>query len=155
MKVTIVPTSLQSESKVIPIASRTAGAASSPGTFKTRHCGQSLRFALKGVLNVFQQERNFRRHVLIAGLVIVAGLLYHITVFEWAIVSVCIGLMLAVEALNSAIEYTVDLITGGIYHEKAKLAKDAAAGACLLTAIMSVMTGLCIFIPYIGAQLHR
>lgn len=135
----------QQESKVIPISSRASTA--SPQRFKAQNFLQSVGFALSGLRKIFETERNFRIHLIMGGLVIAAGLLLGVTVQEWGILMLCMGLMMAVEALNTAIEYTVDLMTGGIYHEKAKFAKDAAAGACLITALTVALVGLCIFVP--------
>ena len=59
-----------------------------------------------------------------------------------------IGGMLSLELMNTAIERAVDLITKD-YHPLAKAAKDAAAGAVFVYALLSVIIGLIIFIPKI------
>lgn len=137
----------QSEAKVIPITHRAP--LTSPQRFKAQNFGQSLGFALQGCQRALETERNFRIHLLIAVGVVAVGLYLQVNAMEWGILSLCMGLMMAVEALNTAVEYTVDLITGGIYHEKAKHAKDVAAAACLIMAISVAITGACIFIPHI------
>jgi diacylglycerol kinase len=65
---------------------------------------------------------------------------------EWAIITLLIALVLTLEAVNSAIEATVDLVTSE-YHPLAKIAKDVAAGAVWLMAITSVVIGAIIFLP--------
>ena len=140
----------QPESNVIPITHRVSIA--SPQRFKAHNFAASLQFAIHGLFRILQTERNFRIHLGLTLLVVSAAAYFQVSLAEWAILALCIGLMLAVEALNTAIEYTVDLITGGIYHETAKHAKDAAAGACLLVAISTAIVGACIFLPHLWQQ---
>jgi diacylglycerol kinase len=146
-----VTTSTQSDAKVIPISNRTA----SPQRFKTKNFAQSVGFAVSGLRNAIETERNLRTQLVIAALATVAGVLLRVSLMEWSLLVLCMGVMMAVETLNTAIEYTVDLMTGGIYHEKAKAAKDAAAGACLLTAITVAGVGACIFVPHLWQLLQR
>jgi diacylglycerol kinase len=149
-----VSSSIQQESKVIPISSR-APVVASPQRFKAQNFLQSVGFALSGIRKIFETERNFRIHLVIGALVVATALLLQVNILEWGILMLCMGLMIAVEALNTAIEYTVDLMTGGIYHEKAKFAKDAAAGACLITAFTVAVVGSCIFVPRLWLLLGR
>jgi diacylglycerol kinase len=107
---------------------------------------QSLQIALHGVSYVLRTERNAQIEGMIALLAIGLGLLLKITAVEWAIVFVLIGLVLALEILNTAVEAVVDL-TIDHYHELAKIAKDAAAGSVLLMAISSIAVGIAIFGP--------
>jgi diacylglycerol kinase len=65
---------------------------------------------------------------------------------EWAILTLLIALVLTLEALNTAIEATVDLVTSD-FHPLAKIAKDLAAGAVWLMALASVVIGMIIFLP--------
>jgi diacylglycerol kinase len=57
------------------------------------------------------------------------------------------GVVFVAESMNTAIEYTVDLITQGEFDMRAKVIKDVSAGACLLAALTSVCVGGFIFIP--------
>jgi diacylglycerol kinase len=107
---------------------------------------QSLQIALHGASYVLRTERNAQIEGMIALLAIGLGLFLNITAVEWAIVFVLIGLVLALEILNTAVEAVVDLTTDQ-YHELAKVAKDAAAGAVLLMAISSIAVGIAIFGP--------
>ena len=65
---------------------------------------------------------------------------------EWLILILTITMVLSAEIMNSAVEYLVDLSTLE-YHHLAKAAKDAAAGAVLITALAAVLVGLIIFGP--------
>jgi diacylglycerol kinase len=82
----------------------------------------------------------------IALLAIIAGIVLRITAVEWAVIFVCIGLVLSAELINTVTELAVDLLTQR-YHPMAKLAKDAGAGAVLLAALASVAVGIAIFGP--------
>ena len=75
--------------------------------------------------------------------VVIAGFVFHITPVEWCICLALFGLVMALEMVNTAVEAVVDLVT----EELAKLAKDAAAGAVLIAAIMAAIAGMIIFIP--------
>lgn len=145
---------IQPESNVIPITAH-RGSVSSPEKFKARNFAESVGFALNRIARLVKTERNFRIHLVIMGLVLSVGCYFQLKPTEWIILTVCIGLMLAVEALNTAIEATVDLMTGGIYHEMAKHAKDTAAGACLIMAFSVSIVGACVFLPHLWQKLQH
>ena len=107
---------------------------------------QSLQIALYGAFYLLRNERNAQIQLAIAACVVVAGLVFQISPVEWAILWLLIGLVLALEALNTAIEAVVDLVTEE-HHELAKIAKDVAAGAVVLMAISSLGVGITIFGP--------
>lgn len=72
---------------------------------------------------------------------------------EWIVLIFTIGSILALEAVNCAIERVVDLASPG-YHELAKQAKDLAAGAVLIASIGAAIVGLILFVPRIIALAH-
>lgn len=93
-----------------------------------------------------------RIHLTAAILVTAAGTLLRISVTEWMVCLILFGLIMSLELVNTALEAVVDLVT----QEKkplAKKAKDAAAGAVLVSAIMSAIIGLIIFLPKVFAVL--
>lgn len=107
---------------------------------------KSFRYAFEGIFHAVKTERNFKFHLIAAVIVISSGLCSDLSFTEWVIILVLIGGVLALELLNSAIERVVNLVT----MERlplAKQAKDLAAGAVLIFAIMSAIIGLLIFIP--------
>ena len=75
-----------------------------------------------------------------------AGLILKISPVEWCICLGLFGLVMALELINTAIEAVVDLVTSE-YRPLAKVAKDTAAGAVLIAAIMAAVSGLIIFVP--------
>lgn len=109
---------------------------------------KSMAYAFQGIRQTIKSERNMIIHILIAFLVVFAGIFFQINLIEWCICFLLFGLVFALELVNTAIENVVDLVTSE-HKKKAKLAKDAAAGAVLIAAIMAVVVGLCIFLPKI------
>ena len=107
---------------------------------------KSFGYAFEGIFAGIRGERNMKIHCFAAVCVIVAGVLFHISVTEWCICLVLFGLILSLELVNTAIEAVVDLVTED-KKPLAKLAKDTAAGAVLIAAVMSAMAGLLIFVP--------
>jgi len=89
-----------------------------------------------------------RIHLGVGMMAIAAGIVFKITAYEWLAIVIVISFVMILEILNTAIETLVDLYTEE-YHHLAKVAKDTAAGAVLVAAIMSVCVGLIIFLPKI------
>lgn len=107
---------------------------------------KSFGYAFEGIFAGIRGERNMKIHCFAAVCVIVAGVLFHISVTEWCICLVLFGIILSLELVNTAIEAVVDLVTED-KKPLAKLAKDTAAGAVLIAAVMAAMAGLLIFVP--------
>lgn len=107
---------------------------------------RSFGYAFKGIGYAASTQLNFRVHVCAMLLVICLGVVLHISVAEWCCITICIGLVLAAELINTAIETLTDLVSLE-YNEKAGRVKDVAAGAVLITAIFAVITGAIIFVP--------
>ncbi len=106
----------------------------------------SVRFAWQGIVYAFENERNFRIDlVLLAGTALLAVLL-RFDLDHWALLVLCWGLVLGAELMNSALEVMVDLVQPD-YHRLAAIAKDCAAGAVVLTAIVAALVGLLLFMP--------
>jgi diacylglycerol kinase len=101
--------------------------------------------AAHGIAYAVRNGRNLRIELVVAVLALVANVLLRITALEWAVIIVLMGLMLACEVANTAIEATVDLASPQ-RQPLAGHAKDAAAGACLICAVCAVCAGLIIYI---------
>ena len=104
---------------------------------------RSFRFAGQGILDLFRFENNAKVHLLIAGLVVVAGFLLNLSRTEWAIILTQIGLVWAAEAFNTALEKLCDFVSPGL-HPQIKAIKDVSSGAVLILAITAVIVGLII-----------
>ena len=107
----------------------------------------SFKYAWAGVCYAFATQRNFRIHTVIATLAVSLGLFLHISAVEMSIVSVTCAMVMVLELLNTAIESVVDLTVKQTYHELAKIAKDCAAGAVLISAITAVLVAAYILLP--------
>ncbi len=85
-------------------------------------------------------------HCMAMVLVIIAGIILRLPAYKWCICLILFGLIMALELVNTAVEAVVDLVT----EERkplAKIAKDTAAGAVLIAAVMAAITGLILFVP--------
>lgn len=113
---------------------------------------KSFAYAIAGIIACVRQERNMRIHLTAAILVTAAGTLFRISAAEWIVCLILFGLVMSLELVNTALEAAVDLVT---QEQKplAKKAKDAAAGAVLVSAVMAAIIGLIIFLPKIFAIL--
>ena len=109
---------------------------------------KSLGYAISGIIQCIQKERNIKIHLVFMFLVIICGFLFRLSITEWLVCILLFGLVISLELVNTAIEAVVDLCTQE-YHPLAKIAKDTAAGAVLISAIASVVIGLIIFVPKI------
>ena len=109
---------------------------------------ESLGHALDGISYTANHERNFLIEISFAIIVVLAAYFFKVSILEWAILVLTIGMVLALEVINTAIERSVDLVTKE-YRELAKIAKDASAGAVLVMSFFSVVIGILIFLPKI------
>lgn len=111
---------------------------------------KSFRYAIRGIVVTIRTQPNAKIHLGVAMLVVASGIFFRISPVEWCLVVLCIGLVLAAEAVNTAVESTIDLVSPEI-HPLAGRAKDTAAGAVLLTSIAAAVVGSIIFWPYFRA----
>lgn len=107
---------------------------------------KSFGYAFQGIWAVIRKERNIKIHLTVMTLVIIAGCVLRISVTEWCICMILFAQVISLEIVNTAVEACVDLATEE-WKPKAKLAKDAAAGAVLVSAIFAAIIGLVIFVP--------
>jgi diacylglycerol kinase len=107
----------------------------------------SFKYAIRGIRCSVADQPNLKVLLVVAVVVVSAGFYFQITDVEWCVVLLCIGLVIGLEMMNSAVESLVDLIT----KERSPLAgriKDIAAGAVLLVAVIAVVIGVIIFGKY-------
>lgn len=109
---------------------------------------KSFKYAFEGIFTGIKKEQNMKIHIAVMIFVIIFGIMLKISKTEWIICIILFGLVISMELINTAIENTVDLITKE-KNEQAKIAKDVAAGAVLVSAIASAIIGLIIFVPKI------
>ncbi len=103
---------------------------------------------MRGLKLLLQTQHNAAIHAVATILVIVAAVLLSISPAEWALIALAIVCVWAAEALNTAVEFVVDLASPD-HHPLAGKAKDVAAGAVLVAAIGSVIVGVLVFGPHV------
>lgn len=111
---------------------------------RIKACG----YAFKGALILIKTEPPIQVQIIIAILMTAIGFYLNITTVEWMFQIFAIGLVISLEAANTAIEEIADFIHPD-YHKKIGLIKDMAAGAVFFAAITAVIIGLIIYIPYL------
>ncbi len=107
----------------------------------------SFRYAWAGIQYAFTSQRNFRIHTFIGALAITLGSTLHLSLVELAVIGVTIALVMAMELVNTALESVVDLTIDNQYHELAKVAKDCAAGAVMVSAIVALLVASLLLLP--------
>jgi diacylglycerol kinase len=113
-----------------------------------------FHYAFNGLWYALRSQRNVRVHVVIACLAIIMGIVLRISAIEFAMIFVAITGVFIAEMFNTVIELCVDLASPE-YHPLAKVAKDVAAGAVLLSAMLSVAIGLFVLGPHLWALVKR
>ncbi len=108
----------------------------------------SFKYAFNGILLLFKKEHNAWIHGFAMLLAIIMGLFFEIADMEWIAVILCIGIVLAAEAFNTAIEKIADFVEPHKNRDIEQI-KDLAAGGVLFTAIAAFVVGLIIFVPKI------
>jgi diacylglycerol kinase len=109
--------------------------------------------AFRGLWYALRTQRNARVHVSIAILAILLGIVLRISAVEFAMIFVAITSVFIAEMFNTVFELCIDLASPE-YSPLAKIAKDVAAGAVLLSAILSVVIGVFVFGPHLWGLLH-
>jgi len=107
----------------------------------------SFKYAWAGVRYAFATQRNFRIHTFIGILAVSLGAFLGIEALEMAVITMTCAIVMVLELINTAIESVVDLTVKQSYHELAKIAKDCAAGAVLVSAIAAVIVAAFILLP--------
>jgi diacylglycerol kinase len=110
----------------------------------------SFKYAFAGVVTFFSKDINGRIELAAATAVIIAGFIFNLAPNEWIAILLCIGAVLSIEMINAGIEKICDMIQPE-YHPQIKIIKDIAAGAVLVSAVVSLIIALIIFTPKISS----
>lgn len=113
---------------------------------KNKKLINSFKFAFNGIGSSIRSERNMKIHFTMMILVVLAGIILNISMWEWITCFILFGLVISLEMVNTAIEIVVDLVSP-TFNDRAGRAKDIAAGAVLVNAIVAFIIGLLIFLP--------
>lgn len=109
---------------------------------------RSVKYSLSGLVYAYRYEQSLWLHGLATILAIIMGLIFKIKLSEWAIIFIALGIILALELINTSIEAAVDLTTTKI-HPLAKIAKDCGSAASFVMSIVSLVISLFVFGPYL------
>lgn len=104
----------------------------------------SFNNAINGIIDTVRTERNMKIHLIASLGVLIACFCFDITKDEFLILAITITMVITAEIINTSIEAAIDMTTN-YYHPLAKVAKNAAAGAVLITAINALVVGYVIF----------
>lgn len=114
---------------------------------------KSANYAIEGILHGARTQRHLRYHFISAAAVLLAGFILGVSRMEFIVLTLAVILVLLAEMLNTALEYVVDLLSPE-YTEKARIVKDIAAGAVLITAFGAAVLGFIVIFPYLSALFH-
>lgn len=114
----------------------------------------SANNAIEGILHAAKTQRHLRYHFYSAITVLVLSYILGVERTDFLIISIAVILVLLSEMINTAIEYVVDMISPG-HSEKARIAKDVAAGAVLITAFGAAVLGYIILFPYFSRAFEQ
>jgi diacylglycerol kinase len=109
---------------------------------------KSFRSAFSGIAMLLRYEHNARIHLFILIIVLLAGLFLRISSSDWIAIVFASGLVFISECFNTAVEYLSDVVSPE-YNEKIKSAEDVAAAGVLISAIIAVIIGVIVFLPYL------
>ena len=109
---------------------------------------ESFRCAFRGIVYIFKTERNFKFHVMFSLLVLLCSLILNLSCVELSVILIMIAVVLTLEIINTIIENIMDFLCKD-YNLNIKIIKDMSSGAVLVSAFISVIVGLLIFIPKI------
>ncbi|MBM3676922.1 MAG: phosphatase PAP2 family protein [Actinobacteria bacterium] len=118
---------------------------------KTPSLLESFNFAFEGIIHVLRTQRNMRIHFLVATLVLVAALVFDVSRLELIALLLAIAFVLVAEMINTAVEAAVDVASTS-FDPMAKLAKDIAAGAVLISSLTAVGVGYLVFSGQVGER---
>ena len=111
---------------------------------KVKKLIDSFNYAIEGIIYSIRTQRNMRIHMIIAMLVLTACFFFDMTKMELLVITITITMVIVAEMINTAVECAIDATTN-FYHPLAKIAKNVAAGAVLVTAINAVLVAYIIF----------
>ena len=108
---------------------------------------KSIKYSLDGLFYAYRYEQCLWIYGCAVLLAVILGFIFQIRLAEWAIIFIALGIILALELINTAIEAAVDLTTTEI-HPLAKVAKDCGSAASFVMSIVSIVISLFVFGPY-------
>ena len=116
--------------------------------FSVKRFLNSFRFSWDGLKYAYKYEQSMTIHLVCTIFVIILGIWLKISALEWAICILGLGIIMAIELLNTAVEAVVDIASPEI-HPLAKIAKDTASASVGVFSFITILVDCFIFIPKI------
>ncbi|WP_294824739.1 diacylglycerol kinase family protein [uncultured Flavobacterium sp.] len=110
---------------------------------------KSVGYSVKGAYRLVTSEHSIMVQFFVGVAVTAAGFFFNITATEWILQIFAIGLVMAIEGANTAVEKICDFIHPD-YHEKIGLIKDIASGAVCFAALAAMAAGVIIYYPKVA-----
>ena len=107
---------------------------------------KSIGYAIEGLYQLIKLEPNARIHAVATIVAIFAGIIRHLNQGQWLAISLAIGIVWITEALNTCIEKLCNIWNDNQLHPEIKVIKDIAAGGVLISAIVSLVIGIIVFL---------
>ena len=104
----------------------------------------SVGHAIDGLAHCLRTQKHMRLHFVLALLVMIGAVLLHVSDAQFLALLFSVTLVIVAEMLNTGIEITVDMIKP-TYDPRAKIIKDVAAGAVLLSSMSAAFVGLLVY----------
>lgn len=108
----------------------------------------NFKYCFTGIGYALKNEQSMISHFIIAIITVGMGFFFKISKMEWICVVFCIGLVVSLELINTAVEAACDVAMPDL-HPLVKIAKDSSAAAVLIGAITALIIGILIFLPKI------
>ena len=115
---------------------------------------QSFNYAFEGVIYTLRTQRNMRIHFAVAVVVLVLAFAYDVTKLELIALLLAIAFVLVTEMINTAVEAATDVATTS-FNPLAKLAKDIAAGAVLVSSVTALAIGYLVLADRVRQPTNR
>ena len=107
---------------------------------------KSFSYAFNGLRILLSEEHNSLIHLVASVIAVLAGVILHISLYEWIAVCFAIGFVFAMELVNTAFENLSDLVSPQ-QNTSIKVVKDVAAAAVFMAALSALIVGMIVFVP--------
>jgi diacylglycerol kinase len=102
---------------------------------------RTFTFAFEGLRHALRTQRTFRLHLAIAAIITILVIWLPLSSVEAALVVSAMAAVLVAELFNTAVEAVVDMLVERNHHQVARVAKDVAAAAVLITSVAAAVAG--------------
>jgi len=108
----------------------------------------SLGHAIDGFRYLYRTQNNVRIHIIITIGIIFLSIVLGISIFEWGLIILTMALVWITESFNTVYERLFDLVDPTV-NPLVKIGKDVSAAAVLISAVVSIIIGILVFLPHL------